>query len=94
MSGVARVIDICSGHGAFPARYPISGSTNVFVNNVGVLRMGDGFLPHSDGHTSHDAIIISGASGVFVNGSSIAKTGSLLSCGSTIASGSNNVFVG
>jgi uncharacterized Zn-binding protein involved in type VI secretion len=94
MSGIATVNDACSGHGGFPPRLPVSGSFDVLVNGVGVLRVGDLYLPHSDGHTTHNAVIVSGSQTVFVNGVSLAITGSLLSCGSTIASGSQNSFAG
>ncbi|MCM3341722.1 hypothetical protein M3650_24625 [Paenibacillus sp. MER TA 81-3] len=86
------------------------GSSNVFVNGMGVARQGDSTaetetysipsgwdLEHSDGGGA-GSITIGNSKSVFVNGSPIAVTGSTVSThagvSTTIKDGSSNVFIG
>lgn len=41
MPGIVRLGDKCSGHDGWPPRPNIEASTNVFVNDLGVHRLGD-----------------------------------------------------
>lgn len=91
MSGVVRLGDKDSGHDSFPPRAVISASSNVTANGIGVVRLGDAWEFHTDGHTVHDAICSSGSSSVFVNGLPIVMIGSSLSCGGFCVEGSSNV---
>jgi uncharacterized Zn-binding protein involved in type VI secretion len=68
----------------------IGGSTNVFVNGVGVVRIGDQVSPHGrDIHSS--SVMAQGSSSVFVNGISVCRVGDLATCGhpGTLGSAAN-----
>ena len=93
-SAAARQGDTCSGHGCFPPRASDTGSDNVFINGIPALRSGDHFVLHTCGDDVHDGNVSSGSSSVFVNGQPLALIGSTISCGSVVAQGSDNVFVG
>jgi uncharacterized Zn-binding protein involved in type VI secretion len=93
MSAAARLTDICSGHGCFPSRSNVSASSNVFFNNLGAHRVSDAWAPHSC-VTIHDSVLASGSSTVFVNGLPQGRVGDSVACGSSIASGSPNIFIG
>lgn len=45
-SPVARLADLCTGHGCYPPRPNIEGSPNVFVNSRPHHRLGDGWSVH------------------------------------------------
>ncbi len=78
-----------------PPRASIQGSGNVFVNGIPVHRVGDAWAPHAcPGSPPHAATTAVGSATVFVNGMPISRLGDLISCGSTIAVGSGNVFAG
>jgi uncharacterized Zn-binding protein involved in type VI secretion len=94
MPAVVRLGDNCSGHGCYPARANTQASSNVFVNGKGGHRLGDGWSSHCCGIPCHDGVASSGSSTVFVNGKPICRVGDSVSCGSTMAQGSNNVFAG
>ena len=93
MPGVARLTDICSGHGPWPPRENVSASENVFVNGLGAHRVTDTWNIHC-GPSCHDSVLASGSSTVFVNGLAIGRIGDPVECGSTVATGSSNVFAG
>jgi uncharacterized Zn-binding protein involved in type VI secretion len=94
MPAVVRLGDNCSGHGCYPARANTQASSNVFVNGKGVHRLGDAWSSHCCGIPCHDGTASSGSATVFVNGKPICRVGDSVSCGSTMAQGSNNVFSG
>ena len=95
MPAVTRLGDMGTGHGCYPARPNISGSGNVFTNGIPTHRLGDGWTVHGCGNcTPHGGVTSGGSGSVFVNGLSIARIGDPVSCGSTIAAGSGNVFAG
>jgi uncharacterized Zn-binding protein involved in type VI secretion len=96
MKPVARINDTSIGHNGFPSSIATSGSTNVFVNGRGALRVTDSFTPHSktegDNVIYHNAIVSSsGSPSVFVNGKPLCRVGDNLSCGDTVGTGSGNV---
>lgn len=94
-ASVVRLGDICTGHGCFPPRANSSGSGNVFVNNKNAHRVGDSWLPHACPNVPpHGGSQASGSSSVFVNNKALARVGDSISCGSSNASGSGNVFAG
>ncbi|AGS81100.1 hypothetical protein [Caulobacter phage Cr30] len=70
----------------------IQGSSNVFVEGSGVVRVGDLVQPHG----SHVApiTITQGSSKVFVDGNAVCRVGDRASCGHTISSGSSKISVG
>ena len=92
MPGVHRKTDNGSGHGCFPPRPSASWSPNVFVNNLNVERQSDSMESHCCGPTCHGASH-DGVHTVFVNGLCIQTIGDPISCGSTAAEGSSDVFV-
>lgn len=95
MPAVVRLNDICSGHADFPPRANIQASNNVFVNSRGAHRLGDAWAVHCNPiPVCHDAVTSSGSASVFVNGKALARIGDAVSCGSTCAQGSENVFAG
>lgn len=94
MPGVVRLGDICTGHGCWPPRPNVSASGDVFTNNIGTHRVGDGWAPHCccpipAVHASSQA---SGSPNVFVNNRAVARIGDSIACGSSNATGSGNVF--
>ncbi len=94
MPKVVRLGDICSGHGCWPPRKNDQGSPNVFANNIKVHRKTDHWPVHCCNNDCHDGNISNGSGSVFVNGLGVARVGDPVSCGSTAAQGSQNVFAG
>jgi uncharacterized Zn-binding protein involved in type VI secretion len=93
MPAVTRLGDLCTGHGGWPPRPNNQASPDVFVNNIAVHRQGDSWAIHCNS-SCHGGVTSSGSSTVFVNNKQIARIGDPVSCGSTIAQGSPNVFAG
>ena len=91
MPQVTRLGDTCTGHGCFPPRKNVSASPNVFVNNKPVHRQGDAWAPHSCKST-HAGTLLSGSPTVFVNNKQVGRIGDPVNCGSTVMTGSSNVY--
>jgi uncharacterized Zn-binding protein involved in type VI secretion len=89
-----RLHDMCTGHGCFPPRECVSGSTNVFVNGRPFHREGDSWAIHCCNFSCHSSVLQKGSSSVFVNGKGAGRVGDPVACGSKVATGSHNVFVG
>lgn len=85
MPSVARVGDTHNHGGNI-----ITGSPNVFANNLGVARIGDRVFCIKHGIQS----IASGSRTVIANGAGVARVGDRTTCGAVITSGSPNVFAG
>ncbi|TBV10268.1 PAAR domain-containing protein [Stutzerimonas kirkiae] len=96
MPAVARLNDTCSGHGCWPPRSNDAASTDVFINGRGAHRQGDHWAPHTCPSIpeTHDSVLAAGSASVFVNGRPLGRVGDAVACGSTIATGSDNVFAG
>lgn len=99
MPPVARLTDICTGHECFPPRASSAGSPNVFVNNLAAHRQSDAWSVHccthpDQPHGCHASILASGSSTVFANGLQLGRIGDPVECGSSVATGSGNVFAG
>jgi uncharacterized Zn-binding protein involved in type VI secretion len=92
MPSVARLGDKTTGHDGFPSRLIISCSENVFVNGIGVARIGDKQPTHSCCKSSHDSVLSQCSENVFVNGIGVARIGDKTTCNDTVAEGSENVF--
>jgi len=87
MPGIARKdIDIAGG-------VAIDGSSDVFVNGNGVVRIGDRVASHGLPPHTPTPPMIEGSSTVFVNGIEVCREGDAASCGHTIT-GSDDVFAG
>lgn len=95
MPAVTRLGDQCTGHGAWPPRPSSSASPNVFVNGIAAHREGDGWAVHCDPLPScHASVLAAGSSTVYVNGKQLGRIGDPVACGSSVATGSGNVFAG
>jgi len=95
MPAVARLGDACTGHGCYPPRQNVEGSSNVFVNGIACHAEGDAWIPHGCGVcTPHGGSAGTTGKKVYVNGDEISTVGTPVDCGSTIAEGSSNVFAG
>lgn len=74
------------------------GSNDVFINNVGAVRLGDAMISHSNPIpfccASHAPTLSSCSSTVFINGKGVGRKGDVYGGNHTITSGSNNVFAG
>jgi uncharacterized Zn-binding protein involved in type VI secretion len=94
MPGVVRLGDICTGHGCWPPRANSSASNNVFANSRGAHRVGDSWAAHTcpDIPETHGSTQATGSPTVFVNGRAWARIGDSIACGSSNATGSDNVF--
>lgn len=95
MLAQTRLGDLDTGHDACPPTALITASSNVLINGRGAGRVGDSYAPHScPSHPSHSGVIASGSSSVFINGKAAGRIGDPVSCGGSVAEGSQNVFVG
>ena len=95
MPAVTRIGDADVAHCSGMTR--AAGSSNVFVNGIGVSRHGD----NNTGHNlpgvpcqSHSAPMASGSSTVIVNGVGCGRVGDGISGCTSVAAGSSNVFAG
>ncbi len=84
---------------ALSAMTRAQGSSDVFVNNIGVSRQGDLntthlLPPNIPRCPSHAAGIATGSTTVFVNGKGCGRVGDGISGCTSVAAGSSNVFAG
>lgn len=91
MPAVARLGDVCTGHGCWPSRPNASASPNVFVNGKGIHRKSDAWQSHTCDDT-HSSVLASGSPTVFVNGLDCGRIGDPVACGSSVQTGSYNVY--
>ena len=99
MPEATRLNDICTGHECFPSRPSIEGSPNVFVNGRPLHRQGDAWETHCCTHPDrphgcHSSVLASGSGTVYANGRQAGRIGDPVACGSSVATGSSNVFIG
>ena len=99
MPAVTRIGDADVTHCSGMTR--AAGSSNVFVNGIGVSRQGDSNTPHLKPPFPppipcpvHAAGIASGSSTVKVNGKGCGRVGDGISGCTSVAAGSSNVFAG
>ena len=84
-----------AGHANFPPTTSISGSPDVFINGGSAINVGSPFNIHCDSNpTCHAPSASTGSGSVFINGQPACRIGDNLDCGDSLASGSNNVFIG
>jgi len=91
MPAVTRLGDLCTGHGCWPPRPNVQASPNVFANFIPVHRQGDKWARHCC-KKCHSGVLAAGSPNVWVNNKQIGRIADPVSCGSFVASGSNNVF--
>lgn len=94
MPSAARLGDLCSGHSCYPPRPSNEGSSNVYINGIPSHREGDGWSTHCCDDNCHTSTLAKGSSTVFVNGKGAGRIGDPVGCGSAVARGSLNVFIG
>jgi len=94
MAAVTRQGDLCTGHGCFPARPSVAGSPDVFVNGIPAHRQGDAWAVHCCGIPCHGGALAAGSSTVYANGRQLGRIGDPVDCGSSVATGSADVFAG
>lgn len=94
MPAVSRLGDLSTSDPCGAPPRPSSGaSSDVFTNSIATHRQGDSWVEHACPASSpHGATTVSGSKNVFVNGKQISRIGDPISCGSSIAQGSSNVF--
>lgn len=88
MKGAARISDLSTP--LAQPRVAIEGSSKTFVDGLGVNRLGDNWSPHVP--HPFPAVTASGSSKTFSDGKSWGRISDLISCGDTIATGSNKTF--
>ena len=94
MTNTARLGDLGSGHGCFPARVNDAGSPDVLTNGIPNHRQGDHWVTHCCGPVCHDSVLAAGSPTVFTNGLQQGRVGDPIADGSTIATGSPDTFTG
>jgi len=96
MAAVARLGDICSGHECWPPRPNVRGSGDVMVNGLPAHRRTDEWAVHCcpPNVACHASVLAEGSGTVFVNGLALGRVGDPVECGSSVATGSPNVFAG
>lgn len=90
-------IDPSTGHGGYvPRPNTPNGSSDVFVNGQGVVRVTDAWPDHTNPSIpdTHGGAQSGGSSTFFVNGLAVARIGDAISCGDAVAGGSPNVIAG
>ena len=91
---VTRLGDVCTGHGCWPSRPSNSGSPNVFANQIPVHRQSDGWESHCCLLLCHGSTLSTGSGTVYANGLQVGRVTDPVACGSTVQTGSPNVFAG
>lgn len=95
MPKATRLGDNDTGHDACAATALITASADVIINGKGAGRVGDSYAPHGCvTHPEHSGVIASGSASVFINGKPAGRIGDAVSCGGSVAVGSNNVIIG
>lgn len=95
MALVCRLTDIDTGHDECPPTAVTSASSNVIIEGEGAARVGDSLASHGCViHVTHGRSIVTGDTTVIVNGRKLAKVGSAISCGGTMASHAATVDAG
>ena len=95
MPAAARKGDLCTGHACWPPRANNQGSPNVFINNKAAHRKTDHWVIHCcGGKKCHDGRLSGGSRTVFINSLNAGRVGDPVNCGSRVAQGSRNVFIG
>lgn len=94
MRAATRLGDTCTGHECFPPRVNDQGSPNVFINSKAAHRQGDHWVTHVCGKNSHDSVAQTGSGTVNINSVQAMRIGDPIACGSIVAQGSPDVFIG
>tara|TARA_Y100001938_G_C7776665_1_gene275903 strand:+ start:239 stop:526 length:288 start_codon:yes stop_codon:yes gene_type:complete len=95
MPAVTRIGDADVTHCSAMTR--AQGSSDVFVNGIGVSRQGDNNTTHllpGEPCPPHTAAITTGSTTVFVNGKGCGRVGDGITACTSVAAGSEDVFAG
>jgi len=93
--GICRLGDVSTGHGGWPSRPNDKASTDVFVNGLGVHRLGDHWSTHCNSKPScHDGLLSTASLTVIVNGKGCGRIGDNIDCGDVVKTGSANTLAG
>ena len=95
MPAVTRIGDADVTHCSAMTR--AQGSSDVFVNGIGVSRQGDNNTTHllpGEPCPPHTAAITTGSTTVFVNGKGCGRVGDGITACTSVAAGSKDVFAG
>lgn len=90
----ARKSDTCTGHTMWPPRQSTQGSPDTFINSLPAHRKTDAWMVHCYKQQCHTGILSSGSPTVFVNSLAQGRVGDSVNCGSKVAKGSPDTFVG
>ena len=95
MPAIHRKGDQGGGHGCWPPRPNIQGSSNVFCNGIAVHTQGMAWSFHCcPKQGCHGGVLAGGSSSVYANNKQLGRRGDPVSCGSIAIGGSSNVFAG
>jgi len=94
MAAAARLGDLCTGHGCWAPRIGADASPNVYTNGRRAHRLSDPWRSHCCDSNCHASVVATGSRTVFINGRRATRIGDRIACGSLVAQGSNNVFIG
>ena len=89
---VARLGDVCTGHGCWPSRPNVSASPTVFADGIPIHRVGDAWATHCCLLLCHASVLATGSPNVFANNIKVGRIGDSVACGSTVATGSSTVW--
>lgn len=95
MPGACRVPDLCTGHGCWPSRNSVSGSSNVLINDIPAFRVGDPMAVHCCPSIPecHPGNLAQGSPNVMVNDIPLGRIGDSVNCGGSMATGSSDVII-
>ena len=88
--GVARLYDLCTGHGPCPPRPNIQGSPDTFCNHRPVHRLFDSWAVHC----LHSSILADGSYTIFTNHLKTGRCTDPVACGSFVMTCSLDTFGG
>ena len=91
--GAARLADICDGHRRISPRANDQGSPDVFINGRPAHRQSDSWPVHRRPRI-HKSFLASGSPTVYTNNLQQGRIGDPVACGSKVATGSTDVFIG
>ena len=95
MAAATRLNDLDTGHDACPPTALQTASADVIINGRGAGRVGDSYVVHGCvNHSPHSGVIASGSATVYINGKPSGRIGDPVSCGGSVAQGSDDVFIG
>ena len=93
MAWATRLTDVCTGHSCYPPRPSITGSPDVFTNNLNQMRLTDLYAVHCCSGC-HGGYLAAGSGSVFVNNLPAGREGDAVSCGGAASNHSPDVDIG